>query len=91
MGLVQSAVTTVCVQMLVNGMQVRASVVAVTLEMTEEELFFQFGMDNWSAYVDQVSPCCINPTPLSHADLTILSRRTATGQTPSEAGNPGLR
>lgn len=30
--------------------------VAVTLEVTEEELFFQFGMDNWSAYVDQVSP-----------------------------------
>ena len=31
--------------------------VAVTLDLTEEELFFQFGMDNWSAYVDQVTPC----------------------------------
>ena len=37
--------------------KVRASVVAVTLDLTEEELFFQFGMDNWSAYVDQVIPC----------------------------------
>ncbi len=40
--------------------KVRASVVAVTLDLTEEELFFQFGMDNWSAYVDQVltAPHC---------------------------------
>ncbi|KAL3150262.1 hypothetical protein ABBQ32_000114 [Trebouxia sp. C0010 RCD-2024] len=47
------------VEYVVNGchiftFQVRANVVAVTLDMSEEELFFQFGMDNWSAYVDQV-------------------------------------
>ena len=35
--------------------------VAVTLDMSEEELFFQFGMDNWSAYVDQVRPLHLIP------------------------------
>ena len=43
--------------------------VAVTLEVTEEELFFQFGMDNWSAYVDQVSP----PPSLTHVSFCIGS------------------
>lgn len=28
--------------------------VAVTLDLSEEELHFQFGANNWSSYVDQV-------------------------------------
>lgn len=35
-------------------MQVRANVVAVALECSEKELQFQFGVNNWSAYVEQV-------------------------------------
>ena len=37
-------------------LQVRANVVAVTLDISEEELHFQFDANNWSSYVDQVQP-----------------------------------
>ena len=42
-----------CVSVLL-WLQVRANVVALTLDMAEEELHFQFAMNNWSSYVDQV-------------------------------------
>lgn len=37
-------------------LQVRVNVVAITLDVSEEEIHFQFGMGNWSSYVDQVYP-----------------------------------
>ncbi|DBA78771.1 TPA: putative protein fap47 [Trebouxia sp. C0004] len=81
------------VEYVVNGchiftFQVRASVVAVTLDLTEEELFFQFGMDNWSAFVDQVFMLS-NPQPIpasykwvlaEGADPSVWSVTPASGQ-----------
>lgn len=49
--LVTKAASCACVLL---WLQVRANVVALTLDMTEEELHFQFAMNNWSSYVDQV-------------------------------------
>ena len=46
----KSNLTRVCVLWL----QVRANIVAITLDISEEEIHFQFGMGNWSSYVDQV-------------------------------------
>ncbi|KAL0021413.1 hypothetical protein WJX79_003538 [Trebouxia sp. C0005] len=81
------------VEYVVNGchiftFQVRASVVAVTLDLTEEELSFQFGMDNWSAYVDQVFMLSNSqPFPASYkwvlaegADPSVWSVTPASGQ-----------
>lgn len=42
--------------------QVRANVVAVALDCSEKELFFQFGVNNWSAYVEQVKTRSLRPS-----------------------------
>ena len=38
-------------------LQVRAEVVPVSLEISDDELSFAFGLDNWQPFVEQVSTC----------------------------------
>ena len=59
-------------------LQVRANVVAITLDISEEEIHFQFGMGNWSSYVDQVYPSLPSlPSTWTHPVLTKLVTRQA--------------
>ena len=48
------------------------------LDVTDEELFFQFGMDNWSAYVDQVRPASLAcHLPYLHFELNAAGSSSA--------------